>query len=426
MRAAGKSPDTLRVMIPISRQRNSLFVLFFLPGLGLASWVTRTPSIRDSLNATVGEMGLVLLGLAIGSLLGILSAGTLVARLGPRVVTTMGAPAVALSLPVIGLATVLPSSVPARPVLAAAGLFVFGVGMAIIEIALNVLAAEMERVTGRVIIPVMHGFYSMGLAVGALAGTGAAALAVPVWLHMLSAALISLLAGAWGVAGLPGERLRIRRRRSDSISMASPLMTGEIPIIGADEEPVPVSTHRQLLRNPTVVILALSALSLALAEGAANDWLPLIMVDDHNLSETGGSFMFAGFAIAMTIACFAGSALISRFGRPLLFLLCCAATLAGIGTIILSTNPVLAVIAVILWGLGVSLSFPIAISAAGDTDDNPTARVSIVATAGYAAYLVGPPLLGLIGDHVGLRGALLLPLACVAAAVAAAPVTRSR
>jgi MFS family permease len=41
-------------------------------------------------------------------------------------------------------------------------------------------------------------------------------------------------------------------------------------------------------------------------------------------------------------------------------------------------------------------------------------RVSAVATAGYTAFLVGPPVLGLIGEHVGLRSAIIVVLVAVA------------
>ncbi len=59
----------------IAQRRWALFALFFLPGIGIASWVTRTPAIRDALGASTQEMGLVLFGLSVGSMVGILSSG---------------------------------------------------------------------------------------------------------------------------------------------------------------------------------------------------------------------------------------------------------------------------------------------------------------------------------------------------------------
>ena len=77
---------------------------------------------------------------------------------------------------------------------------------------------------------------------------------------------------------------------------------------------------------------------------------------------------------------------------------------------------------VILWGLGASLGFPLTISAASDTGPDAPTRVSVVATTGYLAFLVGPPLLGFLGEHYGLRSAMLvvLGLVIIAALVARA------
>ncbi len=69
---------------PINARRWALFALFFLPGVAIASWVTRTPAIRDALGATTQEMGFVLFGLSVGSMLAILSSGPLVLKFGAR------------------------------------------------------------------------------------------------------------------------------------------------------------------------------------------------------------------------------------------------------------------------------------------------------------------------------------------------------
>jgi MFS family permease len=87
---------------------------------------------------------------------------------------------------------------------------------------------------------------------------------------------------------------------------------------------------------------------------------------------------------------------------------------------------VLAGAAVLFWGLGASLGFPVALSAAGETGPDETARVSLVATIGYVAFLVGPPGLGFLGDHWGLRTAMLVVLAFVISAVFLAPAVDTR
>ncbi len=96
--------------------------------------------------------------------------------------------------------------------------------------------------------------------------------------------------------------------------------------------------------------------------------------------------------------------------------------LLGIALIIFVDIDWVAGVSVILWGLGASLGFPLTISAASDTGPDAPPRVSVVATTGYLAFLVGPPLLGFLGEHYGLRSAMMvvLGLVMIAALVARA------
>ncbi|MGO3884985.1 MAG: MFS transporter, partial [Mycetocola sp.] len=147
------------------RRRAALFALFFVPGLGISSWVTRTPAIRDLLGASTAEMGLVLFGLSIGSMAGILCSGALVARFGTKPVVLVGILLTVLSMPTIGLGAAAGSAV-----VVAAGLFLFGAGMGGGEVALNVEGADIEQILDRPVLPALHGFFSFGTVIGASAG----------------------------------------------------------------------------------------------------------------------------------------------------------------------------------------------------------------------------------------------------------------
>jgi MFS family permease len=85
----------------------------------------------------------------------------------------------------------------------------------------------------------------------------------------------------------------------------------------------------------------------------------------------------------------------------------CAAAASGILLVVHGGHPVTVTIGILVWGLGASLGFPVGMSAAGDEPRRSAARVSVVATLGYAAFLAGPPLLGRLADAVGTREALL-------------------
>jgi fucose permease len=140
------------------------------------------------------------------------------------------------------------------------------------------------------------------------------------------------------------------------------------------------------------------------------------MVDGHGFDNAGGAVVLSVFLAAMTAGRIGGVVLLDRFGRvPVLR---GSAALAVVGLLLVIAVPVdwIAVTGVVLWGLGASLGFPVGMSAAADDPRTATATVGAVATIGYTAFLVGPPLIGLIGEHVGILGGLLVVLVLIAAA----------
>lgn len=387
-------PTTLR------RRRWALFALFFLPGLSVAAWVTRTPAVRDLLEVSTAQMGLVLFGLSIGSMSGILSSGPLVMRWGTRPVITAGSLLIVLAMPTIGL-----GAAAGLPLLAAAGLALFGAGMGGGEVAMNVEGADVERLGGRPFLPALHGCFSFGTVIGAGLGILANAVGFPVFAHL-------------ALTGLVGAGLLLWARR------AIPVGTG---LISAQERTEQAATPRPALCKDTrLLLIGGIVLAMALAEGTATDWLPLVMVDGHGFGATMGASVFALFAASMTVGRFAGGPIVARAGRSRVLMVSALFAAAGLALIVLVDSQAVAIAAVVLWGLGASLGFPLALSAAGDSGTNPAARVALASTVGYLAFLVGPPVLGVLGEEVGLRNALLAPMAVVLLAVLLAPAAGPR
>jgi MFS family permease len=100
--------------------------------------------------------------------------------------------------------------------------------------------------------------------------------------------------------------------------------------------------------------------------------------------------------------------------------------IAGLILFILAPGGFTIYLGVILWGLGASLGFPVGMSAAADDRENAAARVSAVAMIGYLAFLVGPPVLGLLGEQIGILYALSLLLILMVLAALAAPAAREQ
>jgi MFS family permease len=179
--------------------------------------------------------------------------------------------------------------------------------------------------------------------------------------------------------------------------------------------------------EPRTLAIGLMVLAFTLAEGAANDWLALSLVDGYDARHWVGVLGFALFVASMTLGRIGGPVVLDRFGRAPTML--ASALVATVGVLVVVETGVagLAVVGIVLWGLGAALGFPVGMSAAGDDPARAARRVSVVSTIGYGAFLAGPPLLGFVGNHVGtLHSLLVIPLAMVPAAALVLAVRKPR
>ncbi|MFD0041296.1 MFS transporter [Streptomyces anulatus] len=397
------------------RWRAALFLFMLATGVSMASWVARTPAVRDALDVTTGSMGLVLFGLSVGSMAGVLASGGLVRRRGGRQVIAAGAGLLVAGLLVIAGGAALEVSAGVF-----CGLALFGAGMGLAEVAFNIEGAAVERTLGRPVLPVLHGCFSLGTVVGALLGMGLTAVRFPVGWHLAAVAVAVAAAGVWTVRAVPAGTGQEKADPEDpadtdaASDTASDAASDTAPAAGSEDgggrHPTGLLGQLAVWRDRRLVLIGLIVLAMAFAEGSANDWLPLLMVDGHGTSATAGSLTFMLFAVAMTTGRFTGGPLLVRYGPAAVVRASALVAAAGVALVVFSDNALLAGAAVVLWGLGASLGFPVTISAAGEGVRNASARVAAVSTAGYAAFLVGPPSLGFLADHVGLRNAMVVVL----------------
>ncbi|HDU4544520.1 TPA: MFS transporter [Klebsiella aerogenes] len=226
----------------------ALFMFFFIPGLLMASWATRTPAIRDLLTLSTAEMGMVLFGLSIGSMSGILCSAWLVKRFGTRkVIRTTMLCAVAGML-VLSLALWL-ASAP----LFAFGLAIFGASFGSAEVAINVEGAAVEREMNKTVLPMMHGFYSFGTLVGAGIGMAVTGFGLPAAPHILIAALVAIAPILIAIRAIPDGTGKNAAESAHSEAKGLPVW-----------------------RDVQLLLIGVIVLAMAFAEGSANDWLPLL------------------------------------------------------------------------------------------------------------------------------------------------------
>jgi MFS family permease len=408
---------------PLIAWRNAVFAIFFVSGLATASWVSRVPAVRDGLDLRLDQVGLVIFGLSAGSVLGLIGATGMLARFGARRAMVVSIAISAVGLLAVGVGT----NVAASAGFVFAGLALLGFGMGSVDVMMNVEGATAEREIGKTLMPLMHACFSFGTVIGALLGAGASAVHLSVFWHLALIAVLGLTTAVIAVRFIPhrpelGDDGGLERSAEEFADKAATDNSGAAKPAWRARLRESLSVWRDL----NLLLIGVIVLGMTFAEGSANDWLALAAVDGHNLTNTDGAIVFGVFVAAMTTGRVVGGPLIDRFGRVVVLRACAALGVVGLLLFILAPTIWLLVIGIVLWGLGASLGFPVGMSAAADDPKRAAARVSAVAIIGYFAFLVGPPVLGLLGQHVGILNALYVILALMVLAGLAAPAARER
>lgn len=360
----------------------AVFTVFALAGFNFSTWAARLPAVRDGLGLSAGQMGLLLLVGSFGSIVALPLSGLVVTRIGaPRAVLGFAV------LNALGLATAAFGASIGEVVVSGAGLVLFGVGTGVWDAAMNLEGAVVEQKLGRTVMPRYHAGFSVGTVVAAGIAALAARADVPVQLHVGVAVALSTVVVAVAV-----RRFLPAGQHEDSGEHGA----GRASVFTAWLE-------------PRTLLIGLVVLAAALTEGAGNDWLSLAVVDGFDRTDEIGALSFGIFVAAMTLMRFLGTGLLDRFGRVVVLRLCAGLALVGLLVfgLVPDTMLWLALVGAVLWGMGAALGFPVGMSAASDDPLRAAARVSVVSTIGYTAFLAGPPLLGLLAGEVGYRHALL-------------------
>ncbi|GAA1538509.1 MFS transporter [Microbacterium ginsengiterrae] len=377
------------------RWRNAVFAIFLASGVSIATWAARVPDIKLALDIHNAQIGLLLLGMGIASIIGISTGPAVMARTGARrgMLTMMITLAVGLAL--IGVGTTLLASFPVVVI----GLVLFGLGNGSLDVMMNVEATAIEQEAGRTILPLFHAFFSFGTVIGAGVGWAATTWHVSVVLHTSVMALAILIAAFVCIANVP-----------DREAVLDPEASGEKPH-WRERMHVALSAWRE----PRTYALGVVMLGMAFAEGGANDWLALGTAEDHGGGTAMGAAALTVFSVCMTAVRIFGGPLVDRFGRVVVLRVLAAAAASGILLFILAPSLPFVFVGAALWGIGASLGFPLGMSAAADDPTKAAARVSAAATIGYVAFLGGPPILGVISEQIGLLNTLFILVALVVA-----------
>ncbi|MFG6444566.1 MFS transporter [Microbacterium sp. P07] len=379
----------------IVRWRTAIFAIFLASGLSIATWASRVPAIKASLGIDNIQVGLLLLGMGVASIVGLSVAPVVLARIGARRGMLAGLLLVAVGVTIIGVGTDFVHSYP----VVLLGLALFGFGNGSVDVMMNVEGAAIEKHTGRTILPLFHAFFSFGTVIGAGLGVAAVAIGLAVVTHASIIAVVIVVIAFVSIANVPAHEI------------ADEDQANAAPTAWRERLHVALSAWRE----PRTYALGVVMLGMAFAEGGANDWLPLALVEGHDADQALGAAGLTVFSIAMTVVRVFGGPLVDRFGRVPVLRVLAATAAVGLLLFILAPNLPLVFVGAALWGAGASLGFPLAMSAAADDPAHAAARVSAAATIGYVAFLCGPPILGFISEHVGLLNTLFIIVGLIVA-----------
>ena len=348
----------------------TILVFFSVVGMTGASMMVRLPLIRQMLSVTNGELGLILVAGSIGAMSGLLYVGRFVAHNGTKRAGIIG-----MSIWFGGMLLVVAGLATQSVWLFAIGNFFGGVGGGMTDVAINVDGSAIEQRLGRAAMPKMHAAFSIGALAGAGLGTLAIQFNINIALQVGVFALISYLLPMLNASKLPKDN-------------------------GLHSEEEKAGTSGPVFTK-VVILLGLGIFGMTLAEGASNDWLTIGMVDGYKVNGATAGVAYAILVGSMTLVRFFGGPLTDRLGKALTLRLTGVLGLIGLVLLIARISVPLAWFGAFLWGVGVALAFPLFLSAAGE-QPNPARKVATVSAFGYTSFLVGPPLLGFVGQAIGV------------------------
>jgi hypothetical protein len=375
----------------LTSARLAVLAAFFFNGLILATWVSRIPAVQSKLDMSEGTLGFVLMGISVGVIVALSMAGGLVGRFGSKTMTMAG---------VIGLCFVmpLPALMPNTAALFAA-LFIFGAFLSTMDVSMNSQAVVVEGLAGKHLMSSFHAFFSIDGLAGALLGAGFVALGVSILNHFLILALFLLLVM---------------------------LFFGRFLVQDSGE---PEGEGGGIFRLPPHPLWALGvvAFCVAIGEGSMGDWSGVYLAEVIRTTEAFAALGFAAFSATMTLGRLAGDWLVVRFAPVNVVRYGGLLASWGLLMAVFSHNEYVVLLGFAAVGAGVANGIPLAFSAAGKFPGMAAgAGIAGVATIGYAGFLAGPPLIGLVAEATSLRVAFFLAALLVGSLVFSAQAMRQR
>ncbi|MFM7020516.1 MAG: MFS transporter [Aquirufa sp.] len=357
------------------KHRISIGILFLLCGLNFATWATRIPDFKYLLQLSDAQLGTILMGLPLGSLVSLPLAGWLIAKFNSRIICIVAVFLYILVIPIIGFSWSSYSLFTC--------LFFFGMAGDILNIAMNTQVVSLESKMNKIIMSSFHAIFSIGLMLGSLIGGYLSKNGYEFQIHFYMIAGLNLI----------------------SIPIFYP------NLIKSEEAKSEQQKTKSSFLNlgPYLTILALIAFCGMLCEGAMADWITLYFKENVLSNSYPATIGFSSFALAMVAGRFTGDYISQKFGVK--NILISNGILVGLGMLITIFIPQveLKIVGCFLTGIGISTIVPLIYSQAGNQKNiEPAIAIAGVSTIAYIGFLIGPVVIGYLADFFDLQKALIL------------------
>lgn len=359
----------------LSNPRLTILVAFFTHAFAGGAYLPRIPDIQVSLSLSETILGLVLIGQAAGALSNNLFASYFIERLGPKRI-------ISVAIPMLGIANLLLGLAP-NALTCFLALVVFGFSFGAANMAINVEADRVESETKRRIMNRCHGVWGLGFLLATSAGALARGLDITPFWHFAAVLPPVLLLCALVIWPMRASAPRAH--------------TG--------------AAKKSVFVRPTLATLLLFTLLLAsiFPEVAVRAWSVIYMRDTFTVPEWYEALTLPAFLLALTVSRLVADSIVERFGPVRVAAILFVVALAGLLLVAMAPTPPIALIGFAIMGLGLSVIFPLTMSAAAQIGDRPASQnVTAVALMANISMLALPALTGLAVELIGIRGAFLL------------------
>ncbi|MBT2379445.1 MFS transporter [Streptomyces sp. ISL-111] len=363
--------------------RVALALSFGVQGVAFALLVTRIPALQDQYGISDGLLPVFLAAVPILAGAGSVLTEKVVARVRPGVVLRWAQPLVLLALLGVGAG--------GRLWHIGVALGVFGLAVGALDASMNMMGVSLQRASGRSIMLGFHAAYSLGGIAGAsLAWVGAR------WDLSLFASYLPVVALLLPAALVGSRRYTEGRSPEAAAGGGAPKAAGG-------------SLSLKLLL-PLCLVMCFAYIG----DSTVSNWSAKYLQDVLGGSEQMSTLPYNVYMVTMLLGRAVGDLGVRRFGAVAVVRGGSLLAAGGFAVVAGAPGPWVGMLGFTMLGLGLCVIVPQTFAAAGRLfPGHSNAAVARLNIFNYVGFLVGSPLVGVLGDAWSYRGAMLVPMVLV-------------